>query len=189
MANITLSVDNTNNITLKNNDSVDLNYVIKRAVCTGNSLSYSQTTFDYIDLPQGVVVASTLVNFKIKDDGLYQLITNNGTEEIYYFRVTGNLEACERALLQDLLCSLDQCDKFEYNVKVSNMMTFFSYKDPLYALLNTYQQEQSINSLINPSYSERLNICYWICLIKDLCNCVEIHTYDTNISSDCGCSK
>lgn len=188
MADITLSVSNTNLLTLTNNETSLITYDITRTTCKGNSLVYVSTDSSGGNLPSNDIESNTSFTYQFIEDGLYKLTLYTSPVEVYYIRVTGNLEACERALIQDVLCYSNKCDKFEYNIKIGKEMNFQSFKIPLFSRLNIYQQEQSIFSLITPSYADQLSICQDFCLIADLCGCVETKSY-TTVISDCGCSK
>lgn len=185
MADITTSVSNTNLFTLTNNDSVELTYFIERATCKGNSLIYVATDIDGTDLPSDGIAPTFSATYQFQQDGLHRL---NVDGEVYYIRVTGNIEACERALMQELLCNLDNCNKLDYCQKVNKMLQFSNFKDYLYGLLNQYQQEQSMSTLIAIPTAERLTICQYFCLLADLCGCVTINTYTTS-TTDCGCNS
>lgn len=188
MANITLSVSNSNLLTLINNEGIQITYGIERAICKGNSLTYTATNSDNTSLPSSIITAGGTITYQFIEDGLYKLTVEAGEEEDYYVRVTGNIETCERSLIQDIYCKQEDCDKYTYNQKLSKLLVFFSYKDRLYSLLNTYQQEQSNASLISIPEAERLTVCQYFCILKDMCGCVE-QTYYDNVVTDCGCNK
>lgn len=187
-ANISISVDNTNLLTITNNDTVLVTYTLERATCTGNSLVYSSESSDGTSLPSNDLDPDTSFTVQMVDDGLYRLTAEASTVDVFYVRVTGNIEACERGLIQELLCNLDDCKKLDYCQKVNKMLKFSNFKDYLYGLLNQYQQEQSINTLIAIPSAERLTICQYFCFLADLCGCVTTNSYTTS-TTDCGCNS
>lgn len=188
MANITTSVSNTNLFTLTNNEATLLTYYIERASCKGNSLIYTNLNSDGSELPSNDIDPSASFTYQFVEDGLYRLTIEGVENEEYYVRVTGNIEACERGLIQELMCNLDDCNKLDYCQKVNKMLKFSNFKDYLYGLLNQYQQEQSITTLIAIPVAERLTICQYFCLLADLCGCVTTNSYTTS-TTDCGCNS
>ncbi len=190
MAQITVSVSNTNTVTLENIGSTyTIDYTVARATCKGNTITYVNVDTQDDVLPTGTLAIGAEVSSDFIDDGLYRLTTvENSVTEVYYFRVTGKIEACERNLLQDIFCNTEKCDRFEYNQKLEKVMTFLMFKNRLYNKLNQYQQEQSISSLLSLPEVERLTICQDFCILKDICGCTELTTYNTTVT-DCGCSK
>lgn len=188
MADITTSVSNTNLFTLTNNGATLLTYYIERASCKGNSLTYTSFNIDGSQLPSNDIDPSTNYTYQFNEDGLYKLTIEGIPSEEYYIRVTGNIEACERGLIQELMCNLDDCNKLEYCQKVNRMLKFSNFKDYLYGLLNQYQQDQSITTLIAIPTAERLTVCQYFCLLSDLCGCVTTNSYTTS-TTDCGCNS
>ncbi len=188
MANITTSVSNTNLFTLTNNEAILLTYYIERASCKGNSLIYTNLNSDGSELPSNDIDPNTSFTYQFNEDGLYKLTIEGAPNEEYYVRVTGNIEACERGLIQELMCNLDDCNKLDYCQKVNKMLKFSNFKDYLYGLLNQYQQDQSISTLIAIPSAERLTICQYFCLLADLCGCVTTNSYTTS-TTDCGCNS
>lgn len=189
MADITVTVSNTNLFSITNNEATNTNFYIERPICKGNSITYSNSQSDTTPFPNVLLDPDEVSTFQFLEDGLYRLTVTSGDDEEYYVRATGNIEACERALIQEIYCGEDDCDKYSYNQRLSKLMVFLSYKDRLYALLNSYQQDQSISSLISIPEAERLTVCQYFCILKDMCGtCINTITYDT-VVTDCGCNK
>ena len=188
-ANITFSVDNSNLFTLTNNDTVSsISYTIKRATCEGNSINYVDYDSNLNDLPTNSLNPLQTVTYQFIEDGLYK-ISFSPTED-YYIRVTGNIEACRRAIDKDFLCNtLEECSVMEKAQKDRQWKLFYTYRNFLYGLLNQYQQEQSMDVLLSIPDADKLTICQYFCLLRDVCgNCITENYYNNN-SGDCGCSK
>ncbi len=188
MADITTSVNNTNLFTLTNNEAILLTYFIERATCKGNSLIYVSTDVDGSALPSNDIDPNTSFTYQFNEDGLYRLTIEGAPSEEYYVRVTGNIEACERGLEQELLCNVNKCDKLDFCQKVRNESLFSYYKERLFASLNQYQQDQSIYLLISIPEIERFTLCQYFCTLADLCGCVTTNSYTTS-TTDCGCNS
>jgi len=188
MADITTSVSNTNLFTLTNNGVTLLTYYIERATCKGNSLVYSNVDSNGNDLPSNDIDPDDTFTYQFNEDGLYKLTIESSSDEIYYIRVTGNIEACERGLIQELMCNIDDCNKLDYCQKVRNESLFSYYKDRLFGRLYQYQQDQSSYLLISVPETERYTLCQYFCTLADLCGCVTTNSYTTS-TTDCGCNS
>jgi len=189
-ANIEYSVDNSNLFTLTNNDIVLVTYTIERMVCEGNTVTYSGLDSEGGNIPSNDIDPSDTFTYQFIEDGLYRFTVETTTTEIYYIRVTGNIEACRRALGQEFICKFtDECSMLEQNTLIRKLMLFNSYRTFLYGLLNQYQQEQSLDELLAIPDAEKLTICQYFCLLQDICgNCISSSSYNTKLN-DCGCSK
>lgn len=190
-ANITISVDNSNLFTLTNNSLIDIvTYSITRATCEGNTINYTDTIANSVNLLPTLdfVNTNSFKTYQFTEDGLYKLTVVTNITEIYYVRVTGNIEACRRAIDKDFLCNtLDDCSVIEKSKKDKQWKLFYTYRTFLYGLLNQYQQEQSIDELLSIPDADKLTICQYFCLLQDICgNCVTESYYNNN-SGDCGC--
>lgn len=189
-ANITFSVDNSNLFTLTNNSLSSNLYTLERATCEGNTITYVSENSDGTLLPSNDIEAETTITYQFVEDGLYRLTYETNILEVFYVRVTGNIEACRRALDKEFICTYtDECSMAEKNRMIQKLMLFNSYRTFLYGLLNQYQQQQSLDELLAIPDADKLTICQYFCLLQDICgNCISSSSYSSKLS-DCGCGS
>ncbi len=189
-ANITFSVDNSNLFTLTNNSLTLATYYIERATCEGNTITYVGVNSDDTALPSNDIEGEQTVTYQFIEDGLYKLTVDTNISEEFYVRVTGNIEACRRALDKEFICKFtDECSMLEKNLMIQKLLLFNSYRTFLYGLLNQYQQEQSLDELLAIPDADKLTVCQYFCLLKDICgNCISSSSYSSKLN-DCGCAS
>ena len=127
-------------------------------------------------------------------DGLYKVVlkdlTTSDTKDIFLI-FSSNIDACEKAKLQDLLCkSADDCTVDDCQ-QIAEDLKFYALKDTLTFFYKKYVDVQGVTvPTLDYSNSESIDIATTINTLAAICGCVnQVAGGSFIVDSECGCVK
>ena len=195
--NIKIQLKPVNNLTIKNEEVTDQDFILKKLCDDGAS-------FELYDAATYTVVASDEMLFESMPDNLYQITffdTDTNAEIIYYALLDHNIKVCEKGLLKSILCvPAKDCDTKAYYKLLEKRQKFYVLKSQLYAIYGQYLGELYRNAAALDFNVIKANYRVYLDAISAMCGCLtpkvdnctsgELpQTNWTNLSStDCGCN-
>jgi hypothetical protein len=196
--NIKIQLKPVNNLTLKNEEVTEQDFVLKKLKNDGSDFElYSTTTVYTVD-------ASDEYLFENLPDNLYQLafFDTSTNEEVYvYALLDHNIKVCEKSLLKTILCvPAKDCNTKAYYKLLEKRQKFYVLKSQLYAVYGQYVGELYRNGVAADFNVVTSNFRVYLDALSAMCGCLtpkvdnctsgELpQTNWTNLSSsDCGCS-
>lgn len=158
----------------------------------------SLVNWDVTTIPSIEVGANELdYTINIGLDGLYKLrvkdLVSDELEDVkdIFFIMSSNIDACEKAKLQELLCKTPNDCKVDDCGQIAEDLKFYALKDTVTYFYKKYVDNQGVTvptmALAN---SECIDVATALGTLSQICGCVnEVAGGDFYIDASCGCVK
>jgi hypothetical protein len=194
----TIYTNGGNKITIQNNETVLINFGMQRFDTSLITPIYVNVTAGgvlYTASPTESIGPELSKTIQLPQDGIYKLyfkdLITSAVQSVVIL-TTGNVDACEKKILQDFLCrAQDQCKVDECDI-VKEQMKFFSLKSMVSFY---YKQIVSIDGVnldsISITNSDVIDIATAIDTLTAMCGCemIEVSSGNFVIDESCGCIK